>query len=136
MFGSILISICTLMHIYLFWRIASVPPVKRHVSLNLLIGTGVLIWAIFFIGRVYGHTGIKTNLLFFTKGEPTKEIWYFEHPYPPGLKSYNKGNPIRIEEFDLEKSWWEIRHIHHPGLAPLGLFKSSALEALEHGKGL
>jgi type I restriction enzyme M protein len=55
------------------------------------------------------YTGIKTNLLFFTKGEPTKEIWYFEHPYPPGLKSYNKGNPIRIEEFDLEKSWWENR---------------------------
>ena len=55
------------------------------------------------------YTGIKTNLLFFTKGEPTKETWYFEHPYPPGLKSYNKGNPIRIEEFELEKSWWENR---------------------------
>ncbi len=27
------------------------------------------------------YTGIKTNLLFFTKGEPTKEIWYYEHPY-------------------------------------------------------
>ncbi len=28
------------------------------------------------------YTGIKTNLLFFTKGEPTKEIWFYEHPYP------------------------------------------------------
>jgi type I restriction enzyme M protein len=52
------------------------------------------------------YTGIKTNLLFFTKGSPTKEIWYYEHPYPPGAKSYNKTKPIRIEEFDLEKGWW------------------------------
>ncbi len=52
------------------------------------------------------YTGIKTNLLFFTKGEPTKEIWFYEHPYPPGAKSYNKTKPIRIEEFDAEKAWW------------------------------
>ena len=50
------------------------------------------------------YTGIKTNLLFFTKGEKTKEIWYYEHPYPEGVKSYNKTKPIRIEEFDEEKS--------------------------------
>ena len=55
------------------------------------------------------YTGIKTNLLFFTKGEPTKEIWYFEHPYPEGYKSYSKTKPIRIEEFDLEKKWWKKR---------------------------
>ena len=52
------------------------------------------------------YTGIKTNLLFFTKGEPTKEIWFYEHPYPPGAKSYNKTKPICIEEFDIEKKWW------------------------------
>ncbi|GAB3499840.1 type I restriction-modification system subunit M [Curvibacter fontanus] len=51
------------------------------------------------------YTGIKTNLLFFTKGRPTQEIWYYEHPYPPGVKSYNKTKPIRIEEFDAEKVW-------------------------------
>jgi type I restriction enzyme M protein len=55
------------------------------------------------------YTGIRTNLLFFTKGEPTKEIWYFEHPYPEGQKSYSKTKPIRIEEFELEKQWWENR---------------------------
>lgn len=55
------------------------------------------------------YTGIKTNLLFFTKGEPTKEIWYYEHPYPPGYKSYNKSKPIRIEEFEPEKAWWYNR---------------------------
>lgn len=55
------------------------------------------------------YTGIKTNLLFFTKGEPTKEIWYFEHPYPDGVKNYNKTKPIDIKEFDLEKAWWNNR---------------------------
>jgi type I restriction enzyme M protein len=52
------------------------------------------------------YTGIRTNLLFFTKGTPTKEVWYYEHPYPPGAKSYNKSKPIRIEEFEPEKAWW------------------------------
>lgn len=52
------------------------------------------------------YTGIRTNLLFFTKGAPTREVWYYEHPYPPGAKSYNKGKPIRIEEFAAEKAWW------------------------------
>lgn len=52
------------------------------------------------------YTGIKTNLLFFTKGQPTRHVWYYEHPYPPGVKSYNKTKPIRIEEFAAEKAWW------------------------------
>ena len=52
------------------------------------------------------YTGIKTNLLFFTKGQPTGAVWFYEHPYPPGVKSYNKTKPIRIEEFDAEKAWW------------------------------
>jgi type I restriction enzyme M protein len=55
------------------------------------------------------YTGIKTNLLFFTKGEPTTEVWYYEHPYPPGAKSYNKTKPIRIEEFETERRWWDKR---------------------------
>ncbi|MCK5544838.1 MAG: SAM-dependent DNA methyltransferase [Desulfobulbaceae bacterium] len=55
------------------------------------------------------YTGIKTNLLFFTKGEPTKNIWFYEHPYPPGAKSYNKTKPMRIEEFEPEKKWWKKR---------------------------
>ena len=52
------------------------------------------------------YTGIKTNLLFFTKGTPTTDVWFYEHPYPPGVKSYNKTKPMRIEEFDAEKAWW------------------------------
>ena len=55
------------------------------------------------------YTGIRTNLLFFDRTKPTEEIWFFEHPYPEGVKSYNKTKPIRIEEFDLEKEWWNQR---------------------------
>ena len=52
------------------------------------------------------YTGIKTNLLFFTKGTPTKFVWCCEHPYPEGVKSYNKTKPIRFEEFEAEIAWW------------------------------
>lgn len=55
------------------------------------------------------YTGIKTNVLFLTKGEPTKTVWYYEHPYPPGYKSYSKTKPLRIEEFEAEKKWWKKR---------------------------
>src|SRR5438093_2634252 len=55
------------------------------------------------------YTGIKTNLLFFEKGTPTKVVWYYEHPYPPGYKSYSKTKPLRIEEFAPEKKWWTKR---------------------------
>ena len=55
------------------------------------------------------YTSIKTNLLFFEKGTPTKEVWYYEHQYPKGAKSYNKTKPINIKEFDVEKKWWNKR---------------------------
>jgi type I restriction enzyme M protein len=55
------------------------------------------------------YTSINTNLLFFEKGGSTKEVWYFEHRYPEGYKSYSKTKPIRIEEFEVEKEWWENR---------------------------
>ena len=61
-------------------------------------------------GSVFApYTSIKTNLLFFIKGEPTKEIWYFEHPMLEGIKAYSKTKPIRISEFELEKKWWNDR---------------------------
>src|SRR6056297_2648885 len=55
------------------------------------------------------YTSINTNLLFFEKGGSTDEVWYFEHRYPEGYKSYSKTKPIRIEEFDVEKEWWDDR---------------------------
>lgn len=52
------------------------------------------------------YTGIKTNLLFFIKGEPTREVWYYEMKHPEGVKNYNKTTPININEFDVVKKWW------------------------------
>jgi type I restriction enzyme M protein len=52
------------------------------------------------------YTGIKTNLLFFTKGKPTETVWYYEHPYPEGYKSYSKTKPMKFEEFQTEMDWW------------------------------
>ena len=49
------------------------------------------------------HTDINTNLLFFTKGEPTQEVWYFEHPLLAGYKKYTKTCPVRREEFDWSR---------------------------------
>ena len=52
------------------------------------------------------YTGIKTNILFFTKGQPTKEVWFYEHPYPAGVKNYSKTKPMKFEEFETEIAWW------------------------------
>ncbi|MFT7431686.1 MAG: type I restriction enzyme M protein, partial [Colwellia sp.] len=52
------------------------------------------------------YTGIKTNILFFTKGKPTEKVWFYEHPYPDGVKNYNKTKPMKFEEFQTEIDWW------------------------------
>ncbi len=55
------------------------------------------------------YATVATNLLFFTKGEPTKEIWYYEHRLPEGQKSYSKTKPIKEKEFAPIKKWWNNR---------------------------
>lgn len=52
------------------------------------------------------YATVGTNLLFFKKGEPTQNVWFYEHKLPEGLKSYSKTNPIRNEEFDPIRKWW------------------------------
>ncbi|WP_211825129.1 type I restriction-modification system subunit M [Kistimonas asteriae] len=52
------------------------------------------------------YTTIKTNLLFFTKGQSTEQVWYYEHPYPKGVKNYSKTRPMKYEEFTPEIAWW------------------------------
>lgn len=55
------------------------------------------------------YATVATNLLFFTKGEPTKEIWFYEHRLPEGQKAYSKTKPIQLKEFDPIKHWWNNR---------------------------
>ncbi|HCE43329.1 MAG TPA: DNA methyltransferase [Lentisphaeria bacterium] len=55
------------------------------------------------------YATVATNLLFFDKGTPTKEICYYEHRLPEGQKSYSKTKTIQIEEFDPIKKWFKNR---------------------------
>ncbi len=55
------------------------------------------------------YATVATNLLFFEKGKPTKEIWYYEHNLPEGQKSYSKTKLIRREEFNPIETWWNNR---------------------------
>lgn len=57
------------------------------------------------------YATVATNLLFFTKGAPTKEIWYYEHRMPEGVKAYNKTKPIQAKEFEPIKQWWNNRQV-------------------------
>jgi type I restriction enzyme M protein len=40
-----------------------------------------------------------TNLLFFDRSGPPKDIWYYEHPLPEGRKQYTKTQPLQYDEF-------------------------------------
>jgi type I restriction enzyme M protein len=55
------------------------------------------------------YTIIPTNLLFFDRSGPTKEIWYYEQPLPEGKKNYTKTAPIQFEEFADCLTWWKKR---------------------------
>lgn len=52
---------------------------------------------------------VATNLLFFEKGSPTKDIWYYRHELPVDQKSYSKKKVIQFEEFGPIMEWWKDR---------------------------
>ena len=55
------------------------------------------------------YTLIPSNVLFFERGGPTKNIWYYEHPIPEGRKKYSKTMPMQFEEFGPLLAWWGKR---------------------------
>jgi type I restriction enzyme M protein len=55
------------------------------------------------------YTGIPSNLLFFDRNGPTKDVWFYEHPLPEGRKNYTKTQPIQFEEFAPLIQWWGKR---------------------------
>ena len=52
------------------------------------------------------YASIGTNLLFFEKGEPTRETWFYEHRVPEGQKAYSMTKPIRLEHLKPCVDWW------------------------------
>ena len=59
------------------------------------------------------YTTIATNILFFDKTRPTKEIWYYQMKVPERLRGvtrakdpkYTKSNPISFEDFEDVLKW-------------------------------
>ena len=89
------------------------------------------------------YTSIPTNLLFFQRDGPTKEIWFYELPLPEGRKQYTKTKPLRDAEFDECRALWDERPVtEHSWLVPveqviendcnLDLKNPSSQEALVH----
>jgi type I restriction enzyme M protein len=55
------------------------------------------------------YTGIPTNILFFDRGGPARDVWYYEQPLPEGRKNYTKTAPIQYDEFAALIAWWNKR---------------------------
>uniref|UniRef100_UPI004048A73F N-6 DNA methylase n=3 Tax=Yoonia sp. TaxID=2212373 RepID=UPI004048A73F len=52
------------------------------------------------------YASIGTNMLFFEKGAPTQDIWYWEHKVPETQKAYSMTRPIRLDHLDDCAAWW------------------------------
>jgi type I restriction enzyme M protein len=55
------------------------------------------------------YTSIPTNVLFFDRSGPTRDIWYYEQQLPEGRKNYTKMAPVQFEEFTDCLAWWKKR---------------------------
>jgi type I restriction enzyme M protein len=73
------------------------------------------------------YTPIPTNLLFFDRSGPTKEIWFYEQPLPDGRKNYTKTQPLQFDEFTTCLDWWKKRKENDHA------WKVSARELLANG---
>jgi len=55
------------------------------------------------------YTPIPTNILFFDRTGPTREIWYYQVPPPEGRRKYTKTMPMKFEDFADCLKWWNNR---------------------------
>jgi len=55
------------------------------------------------------YTNINTNLLFFSKGRPTKGVWFYRLEMPTGYKHFSKTRPMVDAHFDPVREWWNAR---------------------------
>lgn len=51
-------------------------------------------------GAFAPYTGIETNVIFFSKGERTQAVKFFEHRHPAGVKTYSKTRPLEFAELE------------------------------------
>ncbi len=57
MFGTVLLVIATLLHLYVFGRAASVPGIARRMTRRALFAAGAILWAAFVLARFAGRGG-------------------------------------------------------------------------------
>ena len=55
---------------------------------------------------------VATNLLFFTKGEPTQNTWLLRTQIAGRLQGLLENQPIQLSEFDSLKAWWANREVN------------------------
>ena len=55
------------------------------------------------------YASIATNLLFFDKTGPTKELWIYRMDIPEGYKAFSKTKPIELKHFEPVIEWWNNR---------------------------
>ena len=66
-------------------------------------------------GTFAPYSDVKTALLFFDRPGPTREIWYYELPLPPGVKKFSKESPIQDEHFAEAQELWQTWHAYRRG---------------------
>ncbi len=60
MFGTILLSVTTVMHIYVLWRVASLSIIQKYLSRKFIFFLGSGIFIIYLVGRLYGRDGSES----------------------------------------------------------------------------
>jgi uncharacterized protein len=55
MFGTVLLTILALLHLYVFWRAATVPHIARRVPPKVICLSGAVLCALFALARSAGH---------------------------------------------------------------------------------
>jgi type I restriction enzyme M protein len=69
-------------------------------------------------GTFAPYSDVKTELLFFERPGPTREILYYEMPLPEELKKFSKGNPIADDLFIGARQVWKCWQAYRTGKAP------------------
>ena len=55
------------------------------------------------------YTDIPSNLLFFDRSGPTRDIWYYQVPLPEGRRKFTKTKPIEDADLAGCLAWWHER---------------------------
>ena len=71
MFGIIFTAVVTICHLYVFWRFYSIPFIQRNITRRCLASTGLILWLLFVIGRLYGQSHDTTLAYWLEMGAMT-----------------------------------------------------------------